>query len=67
MSSVERQKLMKFDKVNERRARRLLKDFGSYEAVMNATYDELISTHYIGKKTAKEIYHNSSADPASLL
>lgn len=57
--SIDKQKLMEFDKVNEERATRLLKEFGSYESVMNATYEQLLETHYIGQETAKSIHFKS--------
>lgn len=55
-SEWEVRKLTEFDKVNERRARRLLKSFGSYDAVMSANYRELLDVHYIGEKTAQSLY-----------
>ena len=56
---VDMRKLTEHDKVNQRRARRLLKEFGSYEAVMSANYRDLLDVHYIGEETAKSVYRAS--------
>lgn len=60
-------KLLEFDEVNYKRAKRLLKVFGDYESVMNATYDQLIEVHYIGPKTAESLYYHDTSEPGSLL
>ena len=67
MSSIDRQKLMRFDNVDERRARRLLNDFGDYEGVINASYRDLLEVHYIGEKTANEIYQKSKRESTQSL
>lgn len=60
-------KLMQFDHVNYQRAKRLLKEFGSYEDVMGASYHKLMETHYIGEKTANSIFHKKQTKPTNLL
>lgn len=56
VKNFEVRKLTQYENVNERRARRLIKEFGSYDAVMAANYRDLLDVHYIGKKTARSIH-----------
>jgi excinuclease UvrABC nuclease subunit len=60
-------KLTKIEHVNEQRARRLLQKFGTYDAVMNASYQQLVNTYYIGEVTAKSIHRTKNSDPGNLL
>lgn len=60
-------KLTQIKNVNRRRAERLVDKFGSYDAVMEASYQQLLNTHYIGEVTAKSIRGESGSDPSGLL
>lgn len=67
MINMDVRKLMDYDDVNYRRAKRLVKELGSYEAVTEASYQQLLDVHYIGETTAKSIYEANREEPQSLL
>lgn len=60
-------KLMAVENVNRERAQRLLDRFGSYDAVMGASYQQLIDTYYIGEVTARSVFNEGKSEPSSLL
>lgn len=65
--NTEIRKLMAIDNVNYKRAKRLLDKFGSYEDVTDASYNQLVETHYIGEVTARSIFNRGRSRPESLV
>lgn len=65
--NLDMRRLMDIPHVNHQRARRLLEEFDSYEAVMSASYNQLIETHYIGETTARSVFNEGRREPEKLL
>lgn len=65
--NLDQRRLTDIDNVNRQRAERLLDEFGSYEAVMSASYNRLIETHYIGETTARSVFNSGRSEPESLV
>lgn len=60
-------KLMTIENVNRERAQRLIDRFGSYDAVMDASYQQLVDTYYIGEVTARSVFNEGKSNPSSLI